>query len=113
MDDSSLYAAVLILNLTYNKKYIYNNWDPKWIRPVLGKVQKLWETYQENASPGPPIITTSYDAAKKKPEKELDIFNEIAWDLTRHIRPASQDEYQDYTLYFDQIVLGKLIALQW
>lgn len=76
-------------------------------------MEKLWETYREQASLSPSIVTTSYDAARKKPEKELDIFDEIARDLTRHVRPASQDEYQDYTQHFGPIDIGKLTALQW
>ena len=80
-------------------------------------MQKLWEKYREEDLVTPSIITTSYDAAtatkSKALEKEPDIFDQIAQDLTRRTRPASQDEYQDYTNHFDQIDLGKLTALQW
>jgi hypothetical protein len=79
-------------------------------------VQTLWEKYREEEIITPSIITTSYDAAaaakSKALEKEPDIFDQIAQDLTRRSRPASQDEYQDYTNHFDQIDLGKLPAVQ-
>jgi hypothetical protein len=49
----------------------------------------------------------------KAKEREPDIFDQIAESLLPQARPPSQDEYQDYTTYFDQIDLGALSALQW
>ena len=111
---SPFYAAALILNPKRRTRYIETHWPKKWARPTLAKVKKLWEKYREQAPLSPLVITTLYDAAKKKKlEKELDIFDQIAQDLKKHARPASQDEYQDYTHHFDQIDLGDTIALQW
>jgi len=115
-DASSLYAAALILNPTYNTHYIKDNWETKWVKPALKSVEKLWETYREEAHG--PLITLSYDGLTSRPltkkplEKELDVFDQIAHGLKKHTRPSSQDEYQDYQR-FDSYDLGKTTALQW
>ena len=96
-NSSSLYAAALILNPTYNTKYIKENQETKQIRPALKSVEKLQEKYREEAYT--PLITLSYDGpascplTKKPLEKELNVFDQIAHGLKKHARPSSQDEY--------------------
>jgi hypothetical protein len=83
-NDFTLYATALILNPTYNVKYIKDNWEAKWVRPTLRNVEKLWETYQEEAY-GPSIIPSYGAPLTKKPlEKELDVFDQIAQGLKKH-----------------------------
>ena len=114
-DASSLYAAALILNPTYNTQYIKDHWETKWVKPASKSVEKLWETYREETHS--PLITLSYDGPtscplkKKPPEKQLNVFDQIAHGLKKYTRPSSQDEYQDYQC-FDSCDLGKTIALQ-
>jgi hAT family C-terminal dimerisation region len=78
----------------------------------LKKVKELWESYRERA-PLNPLIPTSYDAAKDKPqEKELDVFDQIAQNLKKYTQPASQDEFQDYC-NGEPYDIGKMTALEW
>jgi hypothetical protein len=60
------------------------------------------------------LISLSYSpsSTKKLPEKELDVFDQIAQGLKKHTRPSSEDEYQDYTC-LEPYDLGKTTALQW
>lgn len=59
-------------------------------------------------------MVTSYDAEKQnKPERELDDFDKISLSLRKHARPASSDEYYDYTQHLEPYDLGKITALQW
>ena len=86
------------------------------MKPALKSVEKLWEKYREEVHG--PLISLSYDglasrpSSKKPLEKEVDVFDQIAHGLKKHIRPSSQDEYQDYQR-FDSYDLGKTTALQW
>jgi hypothetical protein len=82
----------------------------------LKKVEKLWEIYRNEACS--PLVTLLYSAlalgplTKKLPEKELDVFDQIAYNLKKHTRPSSQDEYQDYQ-HLEPFDLGKITAIQW
>jgi hypothetical protein len=77
----------------------------------LKKVKELWESYREQASI--PSVSTLYDNIRSRPqEKELDVFDQIAQDLGKYTRPASQDEYQDYT-NGEPYDIGKMTALEW
>ena len=78
----------------------------------MKKVKELWESYRERA-PLNPSIPTSYDTTKDKPqEKELDVFDQIAQNLKKYTRPASQDEFQDYC-NGEPYDIGKMTALEW
>ena len=91
-DESPLYAAALILHPTRRTKYIRYNWKKEWQKPILKKVKELWEVYREKTPS--PIIISSYE---RKPSQDLDDFDRIAEDLGKFARPASQDEYEDYS----------------
>ena len=45
-------------------------------------------------------------------EQELDAFDQMAQKLDKYIRPASQDEYQDYCSR-EPYNIGKMPALKW
>jgi hypothetical protein len=45
-------------------------------------------------------------------ERELDAFDQMAQKLDKYIRPASQDEYQDYCSG-EPYNIGKMPALKW
>ena len=107
-----MYAAALILHPNRRTEYIKANWPAKWVKPILKKVKELWESYRERA-PLNPLIPTSYDAAKDRlQEKELDVFDQIAQNLKKYTRPASQDEFQDHCSG-EPYDIGKITALKW
>ena len=51
---------------------------------------------------------------KRKPYQDQDLneFNQIAQDLGKYARPASQDEYEDYS-NGEPYDIGKISALEW
>ena len=107
-DDSPFYAAALILHPNRRTKYIQANWKPKWVRPILKKVKELWEKYREQSLASyEPVIQSPIE-----PEQEPDIFDQIAKDLGKYTRPASQDEYDDYC-NGEPYDIGKKPALEW
>jgi hypothetical protein len=75
------------------------------VKPTLKKVKDLWETYRERA---PTLVSQSYDKAPE--EQELDVFDQIAQNLGKYTRLASQDEYQDY-IHREPYDIGKIPAL--
>jgi hAT family protein len=77
----------------------------------LKKVKELWESYKERA-PFNPLICTSDVMTEDKPKEELDIYDEIAQNLGNPIRPASEDEFQDYCDK-PRHKIGKMTALEW
>ena len=107
-DDCPLYAAALILHPSRRAKYIRANWKAKWQKPVLKKVEELWEFYRER-SPSPPI---SLYERKLSQDQDLDVFDQIARDLGKYAWPANQDEYEDYS-NGEPYDIGKISALEW
>jgi hypothetical protein len=73
-------------------------------------VKTLWESYRDQLPV--PVVSTSYGSSEKGKEKELDIFDQIAQDLGKYTRPASQDEFQDYC-NGEPYDIGKMTALEW
>jgi hypothetical protein len=57
-------------------------------------------------------LSASYGSSEKEKEKELDVFDQIAQDLRKYTRPASQDEFQDYCSG-EPYDIGKITALEW
>jgi hypothetical protein len=53
----------------------------------------------------------SATSTKKPPKKELNVFDQIAYNLKKHTWLSSQDKYQDYT-YLELYNLRKTTALQ-
>jgi hypothetical protein len=51
------------------------------------------------------------NVTKKLQEKELDIFDQIAQDLRKYTRPASQDKFQDYSSR-ELYNIGKITVLE-
>ena len=100
----------LILHPNRRTKYIEANWKAKWVKPILKKVKELWESYREKA----PVYSTSYELQKESESqnKELDVFDQIAQDLGKYTRPASQDEFEDYCSK-EPYDIGKTPALIW
>ena len=107
IDDSPLYAATLILHLNRRTKYIRANQKPKQQKPILKKVKELWESYREKSSP---LISSSYEI--KAQDQDLDEFNRIAQDLGKYARPASQDEWEDYS-NGEPYDIRKISTLKW
>jgi hypothetical protein len=107
-DDSPLYAAALILHPNRRTRYIRANWKTKWQKPVLKKVRDLWISYREKVSP---LISSLYED-KSSQDQDLDAFDRIAQNLGKYTRPASQDEYEDYS-NGDPHDIGPLSALEW
>jgi hypothetical protein len=109
-DTTPLYAAALVLDPTCRTEYIKTNWPSKWQRPILRKVESLWESYRDQAPI--PIVPTSYYSVGKEKERELTVFDQIAQDLRKYSRPASQDEFQEYC-NGDPYDIGEITALDW
>ena len=105
-----MYAAALILHPNRRTEYIKANWPKEWVKPILQNVTNLWESYRDQALV--PTMSVSYDHSEKKKEKELDVFDQIAQDLGKYTRPASQDEFQDY-ISKEPYDIGKATALEW
>jgi hAT family C-terminal dimerisation region len=57
-------------------------------------------------------MSASYDSSGKEKEKELDEFDQIAQNLGKYTRPASQDEFLDYRT-MEPHDIGKMTALEW
>jgi hypothetical protein len=72
-------------------------------------VKELWEFYRENTPTS--LASSSYE---KEPSQgqELDEFDRIAQDLGKYTRPASQDEWEDYS-NAEPYDIGKISALKW
>jgi hypothetical protein len=45
-DDSSVYAAALVLHPSYRSQYIQKNWEYKWRKPAMDSIKQLWSKYQ-------------------------------------------------------------------
>jgi hypothetical protein len=95
-DMSALYAAALILHPSRRTTYIELNWPKKWVRTTLEKVKQLWEDYREAAPSLAPLTPLPYDEGINELQP-LNTFDQIAQSLKQSSRPASQDEYEDYT----------------
>src|SRR5204862_216151 len=59
-DDTSVYAAALILHPSRRTQYIRKNWKKEWQKPGLASVKKLWETSYLNAPIMNPILSSHY-----------------------------------------------------
>jgi hypothetical protein len=105
-----LYAAALVLHPTHRTEYIKANWPSEWIKPILQNVTKLWELYRDQ--PSVSIVSMSHDNLETEKEKELDEFDQIAQDLRKYTRSASQDEFQDYCSR-EPHDIEKMTALEW
>jgi hAT family C-terminal dimerisation region len=92
--------------------YIKANWKDKWAKVALRKVKELWEVYREQAPTSLASLSPSYSRPSQQSPKELDAFDQIAQNLGKYTRPASQDEYQDYTSG-EPYDIGKMPALMW
>lgn len=76
---------------------------------MLKKVKELWESYRER-SPSP--IASPLCGGNFSQDQDLDEFDRIARDLGKYARPASQDEYEDYS-NGEPYDIGKMSALEW
>ena len=85
---------------------IYTNSKPKWQKPALNKVKKLWWKYRESA----PISIVSCETQSQ--ERDLDKYDQAAQVVLKFTRPATQDGYDDYTSR-DPFDIGKMSALTW
>jgi len=89
-DESAFYATALILHPAYRIAYIRSNWKSKWVKPTLKKVKDLWVSYKESQPPLSSFPTSQV------PTPNLDKYDLVAKNLRKQ-RPASQDEYDDYS----------------
>jgi hAT family C-terminal dimerisation region len=99
-DMSPIYAAALVLNPAYRKRYIETHWPKKWAKPTLASVKKLWERYRDEGTSMPlETLPLSHDYTSQKSTQEPtepDAFDRIASILRSFARPSSGDEYVDY-----------------
>jgi hypothetical protein len=72
-------------------KYIQANWKKQWQKTALQKVKALWQGYRESA-----LYTVTTPSYERENTEGLDRFGRAVSDLRKFIRPASQDEYEDY-----------------
>ena len=71
----------------------------------------LWGTYRDQTLVPESVMSSLCDSSEREKEKELDEFDQIAEDLGKYTRPASQDEYQDY-IGKEPYDIGKMTALE-
>jgi hypothetical protein len=60
-DMSLIYAAALVLIPGYLTRYFETHWLKKWSKPILAKVNKLWEKYRKEIIIFLTISAFSYD----------------------------------------------------
>jgi hAT family protein len=89
--------------------YIRANWKAKWQKPVLKKVNELWESYRERNPSRPAYF---HERRSIPSARDQDDYDQIAQDLRKYTRPASQDEYEDYS-NGEPYDIGKISALEW
>ena len=46
-DDTSVYAAIIILHSSWQTQYIQQNWKKEWQKHAFSSVKKLWKKYQK------------------------------------------------------------------
>jgi hypothetical protein len=109
-NSSALYAAALVLHPNYNIQYIKENWDASSVNSILEMVGKLWGTYRDKNTNLVSILSNPIE--ERLPERELDMFDQIAQGLKKYTRPSSQDEYQDYTS-MELYDIRNVTALEW
>jgi hAT family C-terminal dimerisation region len=109
-NSSALYAAALILRPNYNIQYIKENCDASSVSSILEMVEKLWETYRDKNANLVSVLSNTIE--ERLPERELDMFDQIAQGLKKYSRPSSQDEYRDYTC-MELYDIREVTALEW
>ena len=109
-NSSALYAAALILRPNYNIQYIKENCDASSVSSILEMVEKLWETYRDKNANLVSVLSNTIE--ERLPERELDMFDQIAQGLKKYNRPSSQDEYRDYTC-IELYDIREVTALEW
>lgn len=108
-DDSSIYAAALILHPNRRVRYIQQTWKKAWQSRVLASVKRLWESYRSEI-PLAHQVTASYNRLQKPP---ADDFDRIAQEINDNLpRPSSRDEYEDYCKG-ELVDIGRQTALDW
>jgi hypothetical protein len=75
---------------------------------MLKKVRDLWISYRERVLP----LNFPLYERKSSQDQDLDAFDQIARNLGKYTRPASEDEYEDYS-NGEPYDIGKVSALEW
>ena len=73
-------------------------------------VGKLWGTYRDKNTNLVSILSNPVE--ERLPERELDMFDQIAQGLKKYTRSSSQDEYRDYTS-MELYDIRNMTALEW
>ncbi|KAM3536760.1 hypothetical protein ARSEF1564_010317 [Beauveria bassiana] len=89
-DNSPAYAAALILNPSYRKKYISLNWRTSWHKRACNSVKELWDSTYRDAE----ILEVSEDYSGTT--SEPDEFDLLERDLDV-IGNRFKDEYESYS----------------
>jgi len=95
-------------------RYIKANWPKKYITPALTSAKKFWEYYRDQIIPllSSNVVPFSYGKEPSQEPSVLDSFDRITQSLRSVIRPASEDEYEDYNSQ-ESYNVGKQGALAW
>jgi hypothetical protein len=102
-DETSVYAAAMILHPSRRKQYIKQNWDKKYHKLSFDAVKELWlESYKDKVA-----TSQSYSGPTQEPD-QYDLF---ARDLDVTINPLSEDEYESFANGTPISVTGS--ALNW
>jgi len=90
-EDSSVYAAALVLHPSRRLHYIKKNWRKEWHKPAIEGIRELWELYRDIN-----VLEPTPFKVEKKAEV-LDTFDAIARDYEVVDSSDDEDEYDIYT----------------
>lgn len=95
MQETSVYAAAIILHPSRKIQYIEKNWDGDMQQSAIESVEKLWETYRESDTTGLSITSAAFeDIDVSDLADRLDDFDLAAQDVD--VNSPSKDEYEAY-----------------
>ena len=92
LNNSSFYAAAIILYSSHHTQYIQHNWKKKWQWSVFQNVKRLWKIYHESSVVNS-VRIFSYEADLSW---DLDDYDLFAQDFNKFKRSVSQNEYENY-----------------